>query len=224
MRPSVPNSPKPAPISVTVTLVGSTSTTPAARRAVPIEAAVRSSSVRTYDDLVFRILALLFLVVPIVEIYIIIQVGAAVGGWNAIALMVLVSMIGAWMVRREGLSLIGRIQSQIDAGSLPTKELVDGLLVVMAGALMLTPGFLTDAFGLFCLFPPTRILIRTVLIARFANKVRVAGNGFGAFGTGGPGGVTNAGFHGGFGGVVDVGEATIRPDDEDDSIELGPPD
>ena len=65
---------------------------------MPIEAAVRSSSVRTYDDLVFRILALLFLVVPIVEIYIIIQVGAAVGGWNAIALMVLVSIIGAWMV------------------------------------------------------------------------------------------------------------------------------
>lgn len=182
---------------------------------------MRSLSVRTYDGLVFRILALLFLVVPIVEIYIIIQVGAAVGGWNAIALMVLVSMIGAWMVRREGLSLIGRIQSQIDAGSLPTKELVDGLLVVMAGALMLTPGFLTDAFGLFCLFPPTRILIRTVLIARFANKVQVAGTSFGPFG---PGGAANAGFRGGFGGVVDVGEATIRPDDEDDPIELGPSD
>ena len=172
----------------------------------------------------FRILALLFLIVPIVEIYIIIQVGAAVGGWNAIALMILVSIVGAWMVRREGLSLIGRIQSQLNAGSLPTKELVDGLLVVMAGALMLTPGFLTDAFGLFCLFPPTRMIIRTVLIGRFANKVEVAGAGFGSFGPGGPGGAANVVFGSGFGEVVDVGEATICPDDEDDPIELGPSD
>lgn len=183
---------------------------------------MRSLSVRTYDDLVFRILALLFLVVPIAEIYIIIQVGAAVGGWNAIALMVLVSIIGAWMVRREGLSLIGRIQSQLNTGSLPTKELVDGLLVVLAGALMLTPGFLTDAFGLLCLFPPTRVILRTVLIARFANKVQVAGAGFGTFGPGNSGGAANGVFRGGFGEVVDVGEATICPDDDDDPIELGP--
>ncbi len=159
----------------------------------------------------FRILALLFLVVPIVEIYIIIQVGAAVGGWNAIALIILVSIVGAWMVRREGLSLIGRIQSQLNEGSLPTKELVDGLLVAMAGALMLTPGFLTDAVGLLCLFPPSRAIIRTVLIARFAGKVQVAGSGFGGFGSG-------------FGDIVDVGEATIRPEDDDGPIELGPAD
>jgi len=180
---------------------------------------------------VFRILALLFLVVPILEIYIIIQVGALVGGWNAIGLMILVSIVGAWMVRREGLSLLGRIQRQLAEGSLPTKELVDGLLVAMAGALMLTPGFLTDAFGLFCLFPPTRAIIRTVLIARFAGKVQVAGSGFGAFGPGGPGGAANTGFSGGFrtghpgpgfGDVVDVGEATVSPEDDDGPIELGP--
>jgi UPF0716 protein FxsA len=172
---------------------------------------------------VFRILALLFLVVPIVEIYIIIQVGAAVGGWNAIALMILVSIVGAWMVRREGLSLIGRIQNQLNAGSLPTKELVDGLLVAMAGALMLTPGFLTDAFGLLCLFPPSRAVIRTVLIARFAGKVQVAGSGFRGFG--GDRGFGDRGFGDrGFGDIVDVGEATIRPDDDDGPIELGPSD
>ncbi len=177
----------------------------------------------------FRILALLFLVVPILEIYIIIQVGSLVGGWNAIGLMILISIVGAWMVRREGLSLIGRIQRQLSEGSLPTKELVDGLLVATAGALMLTPGFLTDAFGLFCLFPPTRAIIRTVLIARFAGRVQVAGAGFGGFGTGGPGGPADTGFTGFTGGfrvggdIVDVGEATVQPDDDDGPIELGPP-
>lgn len=170
----------------------------------------------------FRILALLFLVVPILEIYIIIQVGELVGGWNAIALIILVSIVGAWMVRREGLSLIGRIQRQLGEGKLPTKELVDALLVAMAGALMLTPGFLTDALGLFCLFPPTRAIIRTVLIARFAGKVQVAGSGFVGFGPGGPGGAADVGFRHGFGDVVDVGEATIQPDDDEGPIELGP--
>lgn len=189
----------------------------------------------------FRILALLFIIVPIVEIYIIIQVGSAVGGWNAIALMILISIVGAWMVRREGLSLIGRIQSQLNQGSLPTKELVDGLLVAIAGALMLTPGFLTDAVGLLCLFPPTRAIIRTVLIARFAGRVQVASSGFGGFGPGGPGGPADAGFSGGFrggfggpgsggpgsggpgsGDIVDVGEATVVPDEDDGPIELGP--
>lgn len=183
----------------------------------------------------FRILAILFLVVPIVELYVLIQAAEVIGGWNAIGLMVLISAAAAFLVRREGLNLIMRFQRRVQAGELPTKELVDGLLVAMAGALMLTPGFVTDAVGLLCLFPPTRAIIRTFLIVRFGSRVAVHGNGFGSAaggaaggaGFGGPGfgGPGSPGFGGpGFGGpgsagpgdgeIIDVGDADYdRPED-----------
>ena len=84
----------------------------------------------------FRILAILFLVVPILEIWVLIQAASAIGGLNAIALMILISAVAAFLVRREGLSLIMRFQERLGSGELPTKELVDGVLVAMAGALM----------------------------------------------------------------------------------------
>ncbi|MEO0493150.1 MAG: FxsA family protein [Actinomycetota bacterium] len=142
----------------------------------------------------FRILAILFLVVPILEIWVLIQAASVIGGLNAIALMILISAVAAFLVRREGLSLIVRFQERLNAGELPTKELIDGLLVAMAGALMLTPGFVTDAVGLLCLFPPTRAIIRTVLIARFGSRMTVTGTGFGATGGAGFGGPGGPGF------------------------------
>ncbi len=166
----------------------------------------------------FGLLVILFLALPIVEIYIIVQVGGIVGGWNTIGLMILISIVGAWMVRREGLSIIAKVQSQLAEGSLPTKQLVDGLLVAFAGALMLTPGFLTDGIGLLLLLPPTRVIARTALIARFRNRVQVGG----AFSGPPPGfGARPPGFDPQ---VYDVGEADYsRSDDSPDSpIELGP--
>ncbi|NDH97273.1 MAG: hypothetical protein EBZ17_07420, partial [Actinobacteria bacterium] len=127
----------------------------------------------------FRILAILFLVVPILEIWVLIQAAEVVGGVNAIALMILISAAAAFLVRREGLGLLMRFQQRVNAGELPTKELLDGLLVAMAGALMLTPGFVTDAVGLLCLLRPSRAIIRTVLIARFGSRMMVTGPGFG---------------------------------------------
>ena len=133
----------------------------------------------------FRILAILFLVVPILEIWVLIQAAQVVGGVNAIALMILISAAAAFLVRREGLGLLMRFQKRVNAGELPAKELLDGFLVAMAGALMLTPGFFTDAVGLLCLLPPSRAIIRTVLIARFGSRMTVTGPGFGgAPGTG----------------------------------------
>lgn len=161
----------------------------------------------------FRILAILFLVVPILEIWVLIQAAEVVGGVNAIALMILISAAAAFLVRREGLGLLMRFQQRVNAGELPTKELLDGLLVAMAGALMLTPGFVTDAVGLLCLLRPSRAIIRTVLIARFGSRMMVTGPGFG----GAPGaGFGGPGFPGGEvpGDIIDVGDAVYdRPED-----------
>jgi len=167
---------------------------------------------------VFGLFVILFLVLPIVEIYIIVQVGSIMGGWNTIGLMILISVVGAWMVRREGLSIIAKVQHRLAEGTLPTKQLVDGLLVALAGALMLTPGFLTDGIGLLLLLPPTRVIARTVLIARFRDRVRVGG----AF-SGPPPGF--GGRHPGFDNeVFDVGEADYPKNDDspDPPIALGP--
>jgi UPF0716 protein FxsA len=115
---------------------------------------------------VFLILAL-FIVVPLVEIYVIIQVGHAIGVFETIGLLLLVSFIGAWLTKHEGFIVLQRLRAQLDAGRAPTAELIDGVLVLAAGVLMLTPGFVTDAVGLLVLFPPTRALLRMYLRRRF---------------------------------------------------------
>ena len=120
---------------------------------------------------VLLILFLLFLVTPIVELYLIIKVADATGLLNTVALLILVSVVGAWLVRREGLGILRRAQRELNEGRIPSREMVEGLLVLFAGALMLTPGFATDALGLSLLFPPTRALIRLVVSRRLASRV-----------------------------------------------------
>ena len=115
----------------------------------------------------------LFILVPMIEIYVIIQVGHAIGALDTIALLVLVSLVGAWLTRHEGFVVLRRLRAQIDAGRAPTGELIDGALVLGAGVLMLTPGFVTDVVGLLVLFPPTRALLRRYLRRRF--EVRTLG-------------------------------------------------
>lgn len=110
---------------------------------------------------------LLLLVAPLVELYVIIQVAHVIGGWETIALLVIESMIGAWLLKRQGLSALGRISQAVDAGRVPGKELVDGFLILVAGALMLAPGFVGDVIGFVLLLPPTRALVRGPLIRRF---------------------------------------------------------
>jgi UPF0716 protein FxsA len=120
---------------------------------------------------VFGLLLLAFLVIPIVELYVIVQVASGIGVLDTLALLVLVSIVGAWLVRHQGLSIVGRIQQQLAAGRMPGDELIDGGLVLFAGALMLTPGFVTDAIGLLLLLPPTRLPIRGLLKRRFTGRV-----------------------------------------------------
>ncbi len=165
----------------------------------------------------FGVLVILFLVVPIVELYIIVQVASSVGIFETIGLLILVSVVGAWLVRSQGLTVLGRVQGQLAMGNVPGKEMVDGLLILFAGALMLTPGFMTDAFGMLLLIPPTRAVVRTILVRRYRNRVVL----------GGPGAVFGGRQGSGrFGGVyfTDVDEVDDDGDSPSPPIELGPAD
>lgn len=117
------------------------------------------------------ILFLVFVVTPIVELAVIVQVAGSTGVLNTIGLLVLVSVVGAWLVRREGLDILRRAQEEAAQGRIPGREIVDGLLVLGAGALMLTPGFVTDAVGLALLFPPTRALVRAMATRRLTRSM-----------------------------------------------------
>lgn len=112
------------------------------------------------------ILFVLFIVLPIVELYTIIQMSGAIGFFNTLGLMVLVAVIGSWLVRREGFRVWKRFNDAVASGQVPAREIVDGVLILGAGALLLTPGFFSDIFGLLMLFPPTRIMFRTYLLHR----------------------------------------------------------
>jgi UPF0716 protein FxsA len=122
---------------------------------------------------VVGLLVLLFILVPIAELYVILQVGHALGVFNTLALLVLISAAGAWLMKREGLSTLRRAQQQLDAGVVPGRELVDGALIVLGGALMLAPGFITDIAGILLLLPPVRSALRALVRRRLARRVGV---------------------------------------------------
>lgn len=106
------------------------------------------------------VLFALFLVVPFVELFVILQVGQAIGALNTVAALVLVSVVGAWLVKREGLGVVRRVQERVARGAVPGRELVDGALILFAGALLLTPGFVTDLVAILLLLPPVRAAAR----------------------------------------------------------------
>ena len=144
------------------------------------------------------VILILFIAVPIAEIAVAVKVADAIGGWNTIGLLIATSIVGAILVRHEGFLVLQKVRRQLDAGHMPGRELVDGALVLVGGVMMVVPGFITDAFGLFLLFPPTRAVARSVLIRRFRNRVDVyvprpgrpgprnGGGGGGRNGGGGP--------------------------------------
>jgi UPF0716 protein FxsA len=119
------------------------------------------------------ILVLLFLVLPIVELYVIIQVGQEIGALYTIGLLLVISIVGAWLAKREGLGVWQRINEQVNAGKVPGAALVDAFLILLAGALLLTPGFITDVLAIILLIPPTRALVRRVLRRRFLGRIEV---------------------------------------------------
>jgi len=120
------------------------------------------------------VLALLFIVLPIAELAVIVRFASAYGVVNTIAVLILVSIVGAWLVKREGLSVMQRLAKSLDEGGLPHKELVDGFLILMAGLLLITPGFITDVVGILLLLPPVRIALRSMLLRSFKRRGSVA--------------------------------------------------
>ena len=119
------------------------------------------------------LLALLFLVVPIAELYVIVQVASGIGVPETILLLIGISVAGAWLAKREGIGVLRRVQATVADGRVPSGELVDGGLVLLAGALMITPGFLSDCLALVLLFPPTRALVRRTLLVAVVRRARV---------------------------------------------------
>lgn len=123
----------------------------------------------------FGALVLAFVVVPFVELYVIIQVAHVIGALDTIALLVVVSAVGAWLVKREGLGVWRRAQRQIGRGGMPGNELVDGVLILFAGALLLTPGFVSDVLGILLLLPPVRFALRGYARRRLVHRVEIHG-------------------------------------------------
>jgi UPF0716 protein FxsA len=117
---------------------------------------------------VVAVLAFVFIVVPIVELAVIIWVGEQIGVLNTIGLLLILSLGGAWLVKREGLGVLRRFRAQLDARRMPGREVADGVLILLAGVLLLTPGFVTDALGLLLLLPPVRAAVRALALRRVA--------------------------------------------------------
>lgn len=120
---------------------------------------------------VLIILFIVFLVVPTTEIYLLIQIGREIGaGWTVIG-CVLTALIGAWLVKVQGIFIYQRAVQNINSGETPALELVEGLFLLIAGALLIIPGFVTDAIGFACLVPALRRTLAQILITRFLIEV-----------------------------------------------------
>lgn len=112
--------------------------------------------------MLFR-LFLIFSVIPVIELYLLIRVGRSIGALPTVALLLLISFAGAWLVRHQGFAILGTIQREMAAGRIPAASLLDGAVVLVGGILLLTPGFFTDLLGLFFLIPVTRQMIKQYL-------------------------------------------------------------
>lgn len=134
----------------------------------------------------FPIFFVLFLVIPIIEIFFLIKVGEVIGAFPTIILVVLTAVIGAGLLRQQGLSTLARFQQNLSTGKIPAQEMVEGIMLAVGGALLMTPGFVTDTMGFLCLLPFSRKFIAANIIKRSTAKF-TAGMSGGSF-TGGAGG------------------------------------
>ena len=125
----------------------------------------------------------LFIVVPLAELYVILKVGDAIGVLATIALLALDSVLGSLLLRAQGRAVWRRFNEALSTGRMPHREVMDGVLVIFGGAFLITPGFLTDIVGLVLLVPPTRALVRRLLVRRLGRRVAVAGQPFDVDGT-----------------------------------------
>ena len=120
------------------------------------------------------VLLIVFIVVPIAELAVIIQVGQEIGVWWTIAILIADSILGSLLMRSQGRIAWRRFNVALEAGRPPAREVLDGVLVIFGGAFLLTPGFITDIFGAIFLIPPTRAIVRRLLVRRFSDRMIVA--------------------------------------------------
>ncbi len=127
--------------------------------------------------MILPLLVVVFIVVPIAELYVIIQVGHAIGALPTVGLLLLDSVLGSALLRAQGRATWRRFNTALTSGRAPAREVLDGALVIFGGALLISPGFLTDIVGLLLLLPPTRAVLRRALVRNFTNRamVRVVG-------------------------------------------------
>jgi UPF0716 protein FxsA len=118
-------------------------------------------------------LALAFLLVPILEIFVIIQVGQVIGAWPTVVLLIVESALGAWLVKREGRRAWAALRTAMQTGRMPGRELGDAALVLIGGTLLLTPGFVTDVVGFFFVLPFTRAIARRLLAGLVTRRLLV---------------------------------------------------
>lgn len=121
------------------------------------------------------LLVLLFIVVPIAELYVIIQVGEWIGVWPTLLLLLLDAIVGSWLLKHEGRAAWRRFNQALAEKRIPAAEVADGFLVILGGALLIAPGFITDIFGILFLIPPTRALARKVLYRFTVGRVAIVG-------------------------------------------------
>ena len=115
----------------------------------------------------FFYLLLLFIVVPFVELALLFMLADLTTWWHTLLLVIVTGVVGTWLARSQGLRTYRKIQQSLAAGQMPTDSLLDAAMIFVAGALLLTPGILTDIVGFSLLFPPTRLLYRRWLVKRF---------------------------------------------------------
>ena len=120
------------------------------------------------------LLVVIFIVVPILELYVIVQVGQAIGVWPTLALLLADALLGSLLLRHQGRGAWRRFNEALVERRFPGREVLDGLLIVVGGTLLLAPGFLTDIVGLVLLVPPTRAIVRRLLRAYFGRRLVVA--------------------------------------------------
>ena len=120
----------------------------------------------------FARLFLLFTVVPLLELWLLIELGSVIGAANTVAMVIITGFIGAALARSQGFGILNRIQTEMAQGQLPGNSLIDGLLVLAGGLLLLTPGLLTDVLGFSFLIPVSRTLLKRYIVRYLKTKVK----------------------------------------------------
>ena len=119
------------------------------------------------------VLLLLFIALPVAEIALLVKIGQAIDFGPTVALVIATGVVGAALAKHQGLRTLARIQENLARGAMPGREMVDGVLILLAGAVLITPGVITDAMGLLLLIPPTRALVRKAAVAYFSKRMTV---------------------------------------------------